>query len=393
MLNTMVVCFEFLDNEPIENVITCIHFKVDKVVFFGYHHVIQNQRSNTEKFLKKYCSVNDVKFFPLPLNDLQSVLKTMRKEIEHELGQGAKLYFDITGGESLILVAFGMLSKEFETPMHMYDIPNDKLIELDEGAKLSISKDVVSQQVHLNLDRYIEMRGGIINYGLHKSIKKDGGEEFIDDVAKMWLIAKKHIDYWNPFSDFLRVNMLPDTNLQVRKRTSRIIKALSESKTNINKTAKLNEIIDDLAEKGLLLDVDHANEIYRFRFKNQYIKDCLWEGGSILELHTYQKQKIISDDCRVGVHLDWDGIIHYQRGTDVINEIDVLSLKGNVPTFISCKSGKMGAQQALHALYELETVTKRFGGKYAKKVLVTAVDIGKVYSERASEMGIEIITC
>lgn len=35
-----------------------------------------------------------------------------------------------------------MLSKEFETPMHMYDIPNDKLIELDIGAKNRISKDV-----------------------------------------------------------------------------------------------------------------------------------------------------------------------------------------------------------------------------------------------------------
>lgn len=386
----MVVCFEFLDNEPIENVITCMHFKVDKVVFFGYNDVIQNQRRNTEKFLKKYCGVHDIIFCPLSQNDLQSVLKTIRKEIEHELGRGGKLYFDITGGESLILVAFGMLSKEYETPMHMYDIPNDKLIELDEGAKSSISKDVASQQVHLNLDKYIEMRGGIINYSLHKKIKMNGSREFIDDVGKIWKIAKKHMDYWNPFSDFLRVNMIPDTNLQVSKRTSEIFETLSESKTKLNTPAKLNQIIDDLAEEGLLLDVEHTNGRYRFRFKNQDIKDCLWEGGSILELHTYQKQKIISDDCRVGVHLDWDGIIHPKSGVDVLNEIDVLSLKGNVPTFISCKSGKMGAQQALHALYELQTVAERFEGKYAKKVLVTAMDLGEVYKKRASEMGIEL---
>lgn len=75
---------------------------------------------------------------------------------------------------------------------------------------------------------------------------------------------------------------------------------------------------------------------------------------------------------------------------DVLNEIDVLSLTGYVPTFISCKSGKMGAQQTLHALYELDTVAKRFGGKYAKKILVTVKELGDVYMERASEMGIEI---
>ena len=148
--------------------------------------------------------------------------------------------------------------------------------------------------------------------------------------------------------------------------------------------------MDDLAAEGILLDVEHTNGRYRFSFKNQGIKECLWEGGSILELHTFQQQKKDSDDCRVGVHLDWDGVIHSQPGTDVVNEIDVLSIHGIVPTFISCKSGKMEANQALHALYELDTVTKRFGGKYAKRILVSAKTLGDVYLERAAEMKIEV---
>ena len=118
--------------------------------------------------------------------------------------------------------------------------------------------------------------------------------------------------------------------------------------------------------------------------------DYLWEGGSVLELHTYQLERKDADDCRVGVHLDWDGVVHEMLGEDVINEVDVLTLKGNIPTFISCKSGKMTPQQSLHALYELDAVTKRFGGKYAKKVLVTANDLGAIYLERAKEMGIEV---
>ena len=77
-------------------------------------------------------------------------------------------------------------------------------------------------------------------------------------------------------------------------------------------------------------------------------------------------------------------------GIDVLNEIDVLSLKGNIPVFISCKTGKMGPSKALHALYELETVANRIGGKYARKVLVTSRPLADVYLKRAQEMGIEV---
>ena len=387
----MVVNFEFLGNEPIENDITCMHFKIDKVVYFGYHDVIQNRRQCTENFLKKYCGVQSVIFYELSRNDLQSVLKTMRTEIQREKGKGSKVYFDVTGGESLILVAFGMLSKEFETPMHIFDIPEDKLIELDEGAKASISKDVEVHKVELDLDRYIEMMGGVINCGLHKNIKEDGDDEFSDDVSKIWQVAKKYIDYWNPFSDFLRANMMPDANLQVNKRVQTVNNALTTSTTKLKTIRKLNDIIDDLAAEGIFLDVEHSDTEYCLRFKNQRIKECLWEGGSILELYTFHRQKKDCDDCRAGVHLDWDGVIHPTPGTDVLNEIDVLSLKGNIPTFISCKSGKMDANKTLHALYELDAVTRRFGGKYARKVLVSAKNLGNVYLERADEMGIEVI--
>lgn len=49
----MVVNFEFLGGEPIENTITCMNFKVDKVVFFGYHEEILLQKDRTEKFLSQ----------------------------------------------------------------------------------------------------------------------------------------------------------------------------------------------------------------------------------------------------------------------------------------------------------------------------------------------------
>ena len=386
----MTVNFEILSNEPIENVITCMHFKVDKVVYFGYHGMVQSMRECTEAFLRKYCGVQTVVFHELSRNDLQSVLNTMRKEIQYELGRNSKIYFDITGGASLILVAFGMLKNEFRVPMHIYDIPADRLIELDEAPEKGISKELEARKTDLDLEKYIEMRGGIINEKLYKSIKENLDDEFSSDVLRIWKVAGRYIDCWNPFSEFLRRNMVPEDDLTVNRRMQAVLNALSSSGTRLRTLKKLNKIVDDLAKEGILQKVVRTDDRYSFRFKNRLIKDCLWEGGSILELYTFLTQKKDSEDCKAGVHLDWDGVIHPQRGIDVMNEIDVLSLKGNIPTFISCKSGRMGAQQTLHALYELDTVAKRFGGKYAKKVLVSAKDIKGVYLERAEEMGIEV---
>ncbi|MCR5432508.1 MAG: DUF1887 family protein [Lachnospiraceae bacterium] len=386
----MVVNYEFLDEEPIENVITCLHYKVDKVVFFGYHDVVEKYRERTAVFLKKYCDVMSVVFHEVSATDLKSVLKTMRAEIAQEKGRGSKVYFDITGGEDLILFAFGMLSKEFGAPVHMFDIGKDRLIEPDPETKTGISKDIVERKIKLDLDMFIEMRGGVINRTLHKRIKNDDDGDFSEDISNIWKVARKHFDYWNPFSDFLRTNMVPDENLEVSEKTAIVTIELRESRTKLRSLSKLNAIIDDLAACGILTGVSHTAGEYRFCFKNQKIKECLWEGGSILELHTYESEKKNSDDCEVGVHLDWDGVIHTESETDVLNEIDVLSITGNIPTFISCKSGKMGSNQTLYALYELDTVAARFGGKYAKKELVTVHKPSDIYYDRATEMGIKI---
>lgn len=416
----MIVVFEFLSREPIENVITAMNFQVDKLVFFGNHEDIISQKERTENFLRKYCAVQSIIFLPLSGSNLQSVLQTMRKEIELELSKNAKLFFDITGGESLMLVAFGMLSREYETPIHMYDIYKGKLLELNaeslhydernteaikkdnrnaddsalassnEKQHLSISSIATKRPVSMTLDKLIEMHGGVINYKLQKDIKDVPDEESREDILKIWKVMKLHSEHWNPFSEFLRENMSPDDEGRVYRKESTVLKALADSSNKLKSAHKFYQIMEDLARAGAILDLKHSEGKYQFRFKNKAIKGYLWDGGSILELYCYLQEKGRSDECRVGVHLDWDGVLEGPAGIDVLNEIDVLSLQGYIPSFISCKSGKLSPQQCLHALYELDTVANRFGGKYAKKRLVVTSEINEVYQERALEMGIEL---
>lgn len=385
------VNIEFLDRTSIENVITCMNYRFDKVIFFGYQEVIDIEKGKIERFLKKYCGVGKVIFHAVSHDDLVSIVNTMGKEIEHEIADGNKLYFDLTGGADLILVAFGKLSEKYTTPMHKYNVTNDKLIELDTDRTKSISTILDPHCIDMTLEMYIELQGGKINLDMHKSVKSDSDEDFRTDVAKIWQVAKRHWELWNPFSDFMRNNMVPDNNLQVSVSKRTVQNVLALTNTKLKRKEDLEVMINELAHINVIKSVEVTQNNYRFRFKNQMIKDCLWEGGSILELHTYQQEKLLSDECMVGVHLDWDGDLHTEPGRDVLNEIDVLSLKGKVVTFISCKTGKMGPQQALHALYELQTVADRFGDKYSKKVLVTARPLGDVYMERAEEMGIEVL--
>ena len=121
--------------------------------------------------------------------------------------------------------------------------------------------------------------------------------------------------------------------------------------------------------------------------KNNMIRDCLLDAGCLLELHTYYERRNTGkySDCRVGVHIDWDGIINSYE-VDVENEIDVMLLEGKTPIFISCKNGKVNQM----ALYELDAVAGRFGGKYVKKELAATQQISQGYVKRAEEMSIKI---
>ena len=75
-----------------------------------------------------------------------------------------------------------------------------------------------------------------------------------------------------------------------------------------------------------------------------------------------------------------------------MNEIDVILMRNVCPIFISCKSGKAGGL----ALHELATVSRKFGGKYARKALVLAKSCddtagAQFFKQRAKDMHIWII--
>ena len=80
-----------------------------------------------------------------------------------------------------------------------------------------------------------------------------------------------------------------------------------------------------------------------------------------------------------------------EQGFGLLQTECQVCIRGNIPTFISCKGGKMQEGAVLKPMYELDTITNRFGGKYAKKMLVVREEVTDVYKERADKMKIQLV--
>ena len=378
----MTVNVEFLDREPIENVITALNYEVDKTIFFGYRNVVDEWKKATESFLKKHCGVKQIEFHVLPDDDLDKVVFGMRNVIEDEMKNSRRkprIFFDVTGGESLIMVGFGILAAELGLPIHMFDLPEGKLIEFSSDENIKISKVAKERKISLDLDMYIEMWGGEINKRLAKGAKNISAE-YSENMGS--LLRQVGFD-WNFFCGVMS-NFIPKESLIVSLNAKKLIQDLKQ--TPELTPGRFNEILDACEEAGFLKNVKHTDGRVAFTFVDDDIRRCICDPGSALEIYTRHCLETKGSDCRIGVHLDWDGVLHDRPGEDVLNEIDVLKLEGYVPTFVSCKNGKFNKS----ALYELDAVAKKFGGKYAKKIIVAPQMKSKPDFMRAQEMGIEV---
>lgn len=385
----MNVNFEFFDKEPLENLITCLNYKMDKVIFFGQSDLMNQKRIQvTRDSLRNICGIEDVKFIELSKSNLYRVIEVLEKEIQIEKHRGSNCFFDLTGGEGLILVAMGILSTKYETPLHQYDVWKEELNTFNNREFPGIEELVEKRKINLTLDNIISMWGGSINYRQQKVVKSQMEDPaFMADFEKLWNIAGRDSRKWNGFSGMLKklINR-EDEEMNVLASRKEFQKAVQQSGGITIKHAEI--MIHQLGDAGILEEVWSSEEAIGFRYKDSIMRECMMDAGCALELYSYY-EKVADErfsDVRVGVHIDWDGDMSGSE-LDVENEIDVLALEGNIPVFSSCKNGKVNQM----ALYELETVARRFGGRYVRREMIAGQKMTEGYEVRAEEMGIKVI--
>ena len=386
----MNINIEFFDSEPLENLITCLNFKMDKVIFFGHSDTMtENRIQDTRRALRNICGIEDVEFITVSQKSLYKVLELLEKEITMEMKSGNTCFFDLSGGEDLVLVAMGMLATQYKVSLHKFALPENELYLLTKWDKVPRIDEVVERRdLQLTLDDIIGLHGGVINYRQQKDVKSNlQDKDFADTVKIMWEIANDSQKKWNGLSSvFKECTKYEDDTQRVRVSVKAMKQALKRI-PDIISVKEFGSYLNRLGTQAILEKVSIDEEMIKFSYKNPLIRDCLLDAGCLLELHTYYERMESGrySDCRVGVHIDWDGEIN-GREIDVENEIDVMLLEGVVPVFISCKNGRVNQM----ALYELDAVANRFGGKYVRKELSATQEITPGYLKRAEEMGIII---
>jgi hypothetical protein len=220
-------------------------------------------------------------------------------------------------------------------------------------------------------------------------------EGFVHDIEEMWEICRQDCVQWNVQTMILSLMDRFRDALQEPDALRVDVLSFEEYLNQQGFMVDLGGIFPKLERQGLLSYTMDGQDLI-FSFKNPQVKNCLMVSGRILELAVYvAAQKCGAfDDVKTGVYLGWtrDAQVSTEAVPSTTNEIDVMLMRGIVPLFISCKNGQVKTDE----LYKLNTVAERFGGKYAKKILITSAlntsdEQQSAFLDRAQNMGIRVI--
>ena len=391
-----VTVIEFFDTDAIDNVVSALLCQPEKVIF-----VTDREKAVKRAILhyQKLASDRNIKvsfeYKKAPAGNLFEIVRILT-EIVDTCGDCT---FDLTGGDDLFLVAVGMLKERYKekVSLHRFNINSGRLADCDaDGNVISVKQDTLS--VEDNIKAY----GGTVIYDTEKPNKThiwDFTDDFCNDIDLMWTICSDESYNWNKslsVIDYVCSHYIDKDNMLLVSANEKVFESASDIFNADLKSVK--NLLKVLFSKKLLKTFT-TNKNISFEFKNEQVKLALLKVGNVLELFvttkalqaTDKKGEKLYNDVMTGVTIDWDGEIP-QYQPNIENEIDVLAMKDLTPIFISCKNGDVEVDE----LYKLNTVAMRFGGTYAKKVLIApnlVADGGKDEAciRRCTEMNILLI--
>ncbi len=391
---------EFFDEVSIENISACLVNSPDRVVLIGDKSKVL--RRYAERYTQIFADMGkSIEFIcrAVNKNNMQSIID----ELTNIVCSYDDCVFDLTGGEDLYLTAIGIVSERFRDKhlqMHRFNLRNGTIIDCDRDGVTIMNRISPMLGVENNVKAY----GGDVVYVNERENGTpvwDMTEDFKVDIDHMWNICKHNVRLWNAQIGVLeaaeRAKNANDDELLVNVSVSHLAELLKQEGL---KLVWVNGIIQTLCRRGLIYECSLDEESLRLRYKNQQVKACLTKAGQVLEMVVYIAAKeacdgdgrLVYNDVMNGVAIDWDGEIYDTEHAHTENEIDIMMMHGIVPVFVSCKNGFVDAEE----LYKLNTVAERFGGTYAKKVVVATAlptfgSAPEYFRQRAKDMDIRLV--
>lgn len=391
---------EFLDQNIAENICACITVVPERVVIVGadtkviYRHI--------ERYKELFANRGyNVEFVARAVNHnkLYAIVELISEIVEAY----DDCYFGLTGGGDLFLVAMGIVSERYKhkkLQMHRFNLKNNTVIDCDLDGKTLFEGSLPQLSVVENIRLFggevvgcDKKASGTYNWNFDNDFKKD--------VCDIWEICKGNPKAWNAqigaFAAIDSVGSNSPDGLSCTVNLSDLEQFYENSNT---RSVYKPWIVKSLLSKGLLTAYfEQFGQLY-VSFKNHQVKRCLTRAGLALELKITliamelreKNGDVVYNDVLNGVYIDWDGEIHTKAGEhDIENEIDVMMMHGIIPVFVSCKNGQIETEE----LYKLNAVADKFGGSYAKKVIVASAlgnsQRDNALRSRAASLGIQIV--
>lgn len=393
---------EFFDKVSVVNIAACLTYAPERVVLIG------TKRKVIDRYIKRYEKIfadrgHNIEFIPRSVsgNNIDHAVSVIQEMIDTY----PDCVFDITGGEEILNMALGIAvnkNPDKNIQIHKFNLNTNVLYDCDRDGNT-----VFTYKPALSVEENIRSYGGDILYGGvfdDETYRWALDDDFEKDIALMWDICRDDPGLWNVqlgvFEGIEKVGRKSSDGLFIDADVSAVKSYL---KRNKGEYKIIWGLINALLQKGLLTRFDEDGSDVAIGFKNAQVRRCLTTAGTVLEMRTYLAVRGLKDDdgnpyfndVMNGVLIDWDGKFHDEKKEkiyDTENEIDVMAMRNLIPVFISCKNGQVKSTE----LYKLKTVAEKFGGEYAKAVLVaTSIpekgDDVAYLRQRMEDMGIGLI--
>ncbi|MBO7663827.1 MAG: DUF1887 family protein [Clostridia bacterium] len=368
----MQTLIELYDPSPINNVLSSLMFQPKEMILLCPPESAEDRefrRSLRAFFQYMNCPVR-VTFVSVSLLDARSTERVLG-EI---LASHNDCAIDISGGTDASLFAAGACSGD--TAVFTYSRKRNAFYEIKNA---SFARSLPCT-VRLDVAGCLKMAGGTLLPGREDhTLLRDRLEE-IDRLFRVYSLYRR---IWNGQISFIqKISSAESGDLEadgpLRKKAG-------------NKMVQADpDLFRELAEENLIQDLQILEDRISFRFPDETVRFWLRDIGAVLELQVFRACHLAGcfDDVVLSAVVNWQGgAIHHDS---VTNEIDVMAVQGISPVFISCKTCEVHTE----ALNELAILRDRFGGKYARALLVTSGMATKTRANmrmRAVKLGIELV--
>ncbi len=369
----MKTLIELYDESPIENVLATEMFRPEETVLICPPEAAEDREWH--RLLRKYfdlrgCPVK-LSFVPVSLLDARKIKPVLRKVLRER----EDCAIDISGGTDATLFAAGAVAGRH--PVFTYSRTRNTFYEI-QHAPFARSQPCT---VRLDAASCFLMAGGELNPGREDNrVLRD----YVPLLDRLYQVYTRFRTVWNrQIACIQRVSSAAEGDLTAAG--SRLVKA-DHGMVPID-----TALLQALAEAELIRDLVITPGDFRFTFADAVVRFWLRDMGSALELYVWRTCVASGwfDDVVLSAVVDW----HSGRGKGgdaVTNEIDVMAVRGVQPVFISCKTCEIRTE----ALNELAVLRDRFGGKYARAVIVSSGPSLRANSPtrlRAAELGVEVV--